>query len=62
MLDKFIPQTKGRQLFWDIVKGITILLVILGHQLQFSSGAIGNKSGVFFDNPIFKFIYSLSIY
>lgn len=43
-----------RNTFWDYIKGVTILMVIVGHQIQYSTG-----SEVFFDDPIFKFIYSL---
>ncbi len=42
-----------RNTFWDYVKGVTILMVIVGHQIQYSTG-----SGVFFNDIIFKFIYS----
>lgn len=43
----------ARNNFWDYIKGLTILMVIIGHQIQFSTG-----NGVFFDDPIFQFIYS----
>lgn len=45
-------KNEGRLVFWDVVKGVTILLVILGHCLQYSA----KGEGVFL-NPIFKFIY-----
>lgn len=43
----------NRSVFWDIVKGVAILLVVIGHQIQ---GSCGNTE-VFAEDPIFKFIY-----
>ena len=50
--------SKQRDAFWDVVKGVTILIVIFGHQLQNSSGAAGDVSNVFMDDVLFKSIYS----
>ena len=42
----------------DLVKGIAILFVVVGHCIQFGSGADYLSTGEFFENPVFKFIYS----
>ena len=44
-----------RNEYLDIIKGIGILLVVLGHSIQFGMG-LGNEC--FWDNPLFKIIYS----
>lgn len=41
-----------RQPYWDVVKGLAIILVIAGHSLQYSC-----RGESFVDNPIWKFIY-----
>lgn len=46
-----------RNTYLDVMKGIGILLVVLGHCIQYGSGS-GYLDGAFFDNPVFKFIYS----
>lgn len=48
---------KDRIEFIDILKGALIVLVILGHIIQYCSGA-SYQEGLFFDNIIFKLIYS----
>lgn len=42
----------------DILKGIAIILVVLGHCIQFGSGRIYEGSGTFQSNPLFIWIYS----
>ena len=42
----------------DLIKGIAILLVIIAHCIQFGSGQEYLRNELFFDNSIFKFIYS----
>lgn len=42
----------------DTIKGIAIILVVIGHCIQFGSGANVLESGSFFEDPLFKFIYS----
>lgn len=42
----------------DLIKGFTIILVVLGHCIQFGSGADYMNQNIFFDNFIFKLIYS----
>lgn len=41
----------------DIIKGIAILLVLIGHVIQYASGAEYQRVGAFYDNVLFKFIY-----
>ena len=42
----------------DLVRGIAIFLVILGHCIQCGSGSAFNQAQLFFDDPVFRFIYS----
>ena len=42
----------------DFVRGFAIILVILGHSIQYGSGEAYRNSGEFYNNMIFKFIYS----
>ena len=42
----------------DYIKGITIILVIIPHCIQYGSGADYLNKCVFYENPIFKFIYT----
>lgn len=41
----------------DIIKGILIILVVLGHKIQNGSGAVVINSGCFWDDPLYKIIY-----
>ena len=47
-----------RDPFIDIIKGVAILLVLVGHAIQFASGAEYQRTGAFYDNVLFKVIYS----
>ena len=49
---------KIRNDYIDIVKGVAISLVVLGHCIQFASGSQNLHTGAFYANHIFKFIYS----
>ena len=42
----------------DSVKGIVIVLMVLGHNIQFGSGAIVLTDRLYFHNALFRFIYS----
>lgn len=48
----------NRSIFLDIVKGFSIFCVIFGHCIQYGSGNYVLRSELFFDNVIFKVIYS----
>lgn len=47
-----------RNVLIDAIKGIAITLMIIGHCIQYGSGTLYLKNEYFFQNPIFKFIYS----
>ena len=47
-----------RNNYLDYIRGIAIFLVVVGHCIQFGSGSAYLKSGLYFANPLFKFIYS----
>ena len=49
---------KERNVYFDIVKAVSIILVIVGHCIQTGSGMEYKSYALFFDNPVFKFIYS----
>ena len=49
---------KERNSYLDILKGISILLVITGHSIQYGSGMEYLSWGSFLYNPVFIFIYS----
>lgn len=58
-LNKHITQMSAtRNNYLDFLRGIAILLVVVGHCIQFGSGSAYLKSGLYFANPLFKFIYS----
>ena len=42
----------------DVLRGIAIFLVLLGHAVQYGSGTSFLQSGSFFDASLFKWIYS----
>ena len=42
----------------DFTKGVAILLVLVGHAIQYCYGAEYFQQGTYFGNPIFKFIYT----
>ncbi|PRR81750.1 Acyltransferase family protein [Clostridium vincentii] len=41
----------------DVIKGIAIILVIIGHSIQVSKGST-YMTGLFYENPVFSIIYS----
>lgn len=49
---------KTRDTTLDFAKGFLIILVVLGHSIQFSLGPDWLESKQFFDNVVFKTIYS----
>ena len=48
----------NREPLIDVAKGIAILLVLLGHTIQFASGEEFEKASLFYNNIVFKTIYS----
>lgn len=54
MLDK----ADNRIQYLDVTKAVAIILVIIGHAIQYSNGMIYRTSEAFYDNLVFKMIYS----
>ena len=48
----------SRNLTIDFIRGIAILLVVLGHNIQYGSGNDFYQMENYFDSLLFKFIYS----
>lgn len=42
----------------DLIKGVAILLVLVGHAIQYCYGAEYFQQRTYFSNPLFKFIYT----
>lgn len=53
-----MAQATNRNTTIDLLKGIAIILVIFAHCIQFGSGLDYIESQSFYNNQIFKFIYS----
>ena len=47
-----------RNKYVDLLKGLAMILVIIPHCIQYGSGNTYLNECMFYDNPIFKFIYS----
>lgn len=52
-----LPMNK-RDFTLDMAKGILIILVVMGHSIQYSFGSSWLMSERFFDDTVFKAIYS----
>lgn len=50
--------SKDRNPYLDILKAVTILLVVIGHSIQYGGGMENLTGGYFLYNPVFIFIYS----
>lgn len=48
---------KERNFYIDFIKGLAIILVIVGHSIQYGFGQSYLENELFFDNWIFRFIY-----
>lgn len=63
MFDEYIVERQWERLvenrkdMIDILRGIAVFLMILGHAIQYGSGQLWINSESYFDNYIFKFIY-----
>ena len=51
-------QTTKRSDLLDILKGLLIISVVVGHCIQYGSGEQFLRNYAFFEHPLFKFIYS----
>ena len=49
---------KERNTTLDLAKGILIILVVLGHAIQYSGNGNWEDSQLFFDDIVFRAIYS----
>ena len=49
---------KARSLTLDFARGMAVILVVLGHSIQYGAGSDYYTSLAFFANPLFEFIYS----
>lgn len=54
----YVNNRGGRNITIDYLKAFAIICVVFGHNIQYGSGIFYQKSNLFFDNFIFKFIYS----
>lgn len=50
-------QNNKRDPFWDFVKGIAIILVLIGHSIQYGSSYDYSVELQYLENPLFKVIY-----
>lgn len=57
-MEKTAHTNSDRNKLLDILKGIAIILVVLGHSIQYGSGPAYVQKNMFFDNAVFKIIYS----
>ena len=48
----------NRNQYLDVLKGFTIVLVVLGHCIQYGAGNVMLNESLFYEHPVFKFIYS----
>lgn len=58
MTEKLSKQSEGRIAYFDILKGIGIVLVVYGHCIQYGNGGEFLSGERFFEDSIFQFIYS----
>ena len=58
LLQNISSVERKRNLYLDVVKGTAIILVILGHSIQYGNGVEYYDSDLFYGNILFKFIYS----
>ena len=49
---------KNRDPFFDIIKGVAILLVVIGHCIQYGNGSDYLSNKEYFENFVFRCIYS----
>ena len=54
-----LKSEQEKRIYWvDCAKGILIVLMVIGHNIQFGSGAEMLSENLYYDNWIFKIIYS----
>lgn len=47
-----------RDQYFDIIKGIAVIMMVLGHSIEYGGGLLYRDSGDYFNNPLFLVIYS----
>ncbi|MBR4538305.1 MAG: acyltransferase [Clostridia bacterium] len=59
-LDQSVSQpTGGKRIAWiDFVRGLIIILMVFGHNIQYGSGDTMLANKLFLNNKVFQFIYS----
>ncbi len=57
-LQPMTQEIKHRKIFFDILKGLAIYLVVQGHTIEFCSGSLYAKNNLSVNNLYFIFIYS----
>lgn len=50
-------RAQSRDKFLDLIKGVTIILVVAGHCIQSGCGTQYSSSNLYWENYLFKFIY-----
>ena len=50
--------SQKRNITIDAIKAVAILLVVLGHSIQYGCGSEYLESNAYFQNPLFEYIYS----
>lgn len=58
MEDIILKTGKKRNNYFDFIKGIAIILVVFGHCIQYGSGILFIANEDYYDDVIFKLIYS----
>lgn len=50
--------TATRDIYWDVIKGIAITLMVLGHTIEYGSGMEFRETVAYFDSRLFQWIYA----
>lgn len=56
-----MSKTKSRNLSVDFIRAFAILLVILGHSIQYGSGKAFVSDALYYENPLFRWIYTFHL-
>lgn len=54
----YVTRNRERDVYYDVIKGIAIFLVVFGHCIQFGSGMTYLEESRHFEDNVFKAIYS----
>lgn len=50
--------TKERDKYWDIIKGVAIILMVVGHSIEYGGGQLFRDSGAYYENRVFQLLYA----